>query len=586
MLRRVTILIIAVFCFVPVLKAENLFDIISEKKPSTLLKLMKAIRSGADVNQPGKDGENLLAMAIFRNGDRTIIRALIDAGAKLDAETEGQLMPAVAFNRDASLLRFLASMGFKVDNETLRAAIYNEDFRMFKTALDLCENPVLKNEFGFSFLHLASLRPKNPLLIAYLLKNGLGPNDETRRGDTPLLRAAEENIDQQIVSMLIMAGGNLEKKDQKGRTPLFLAIYYNKNPEVAIALIKHGAKVNTRDDKGNTPLMYSALKPENAKLVETLLRYGAKIDARDSNGATALMWACSEKDNDKIVKILLEAGANPNLVAKNGFSAIDAAIDSAVHKSGYSEAKSVKTVELLMKHGAKLTRKHDRLTKGWLLAASSEDGLPLVKKLLDKGVDINSSDKDGITALMEAAINNADPQMTAFLLQAGAKVDLRSRHGFTALSYATQYNNSTIVKLLLNETEKLGGNPKSDPNLLLSAACNDDVEVIRLFLADSNNVDCFDEQGRTPLIWAARASTAEVVKALIDAGADVNHRSSYGISALLAAAEMNISPEIIRVLVEAGAQKDFRDPESGKTALEMALENESLKGSEAIDLLR
>jgi len=110
MLRRVTILIIAVFCFVPVLKAENLFDIISEKKPSTLLKLMKAIRSGADVNQPGKDGENLLAMAIFRNGDRTIIRALIDAGAKLDAETEGQLMPAVAFNRDASLLRFLASM--------------------------------------------------------------------------------------------------------------------------------------------------------------------------------------------------------------------------------------------------------------------------------------------------------------------------------------------------------------------------------------------------------------------------------------------------------------------------------------------
>ncbi len=54
----------------------------------------------------------------------------------------------------------------------------------------------------------------------------------------------------------------------------------------------------------------------------------------------------------------------------------------------------------------------------------------------------------------------------------------------------------------------------------------------------------------------------------------------------MAAAEMNISPEKIKILVDAGARIDIADSEHGRTALDYALANENLKDTEIISLLR
>jgi hypothetical protein len=105
-MRRVSFILLAMLlCFQPVIFAENLFEIVESRAPGSLLRLMKAIHAGADVNQPGKDGQNLLTVAICNNCDRTVIRALINAGAMMDEETERTVMQVVAYNLDASLLR-------------------------------------------------------------------------------------------------------------------------------------------------------------------------------------------------------------------------------------------------------------------------------------------------------------------------------------------------------------------------------------------------------------------------------------------------------------------------------------------------
>ena len=367
------------------------------------------------------------------------------------------------------------------------------------------------------------------------------------------------------------------------------SIIENQNAGSLLKLVKAiraGADINQPGENGMTPLMHAAAKPGNEQLMKALTKHGAKVDARDNNDLTALMRACNQKDNERAIEILIDAGADPNLVTKNQLSAMNFAVHIAVHSGAYEEPRSVKTVELLLKHGAYLTEENSLFQQVWLLAASSEKGLPLIRELLAPGVDINRADDHGVTALMEAAMNNPDPSMTAFLLNSGARVDLISQFGYSALSYASKSNNGEIVRLLLQQTEKLNKKWVPENQLLLSSALNKDPGVIKQFLAFGMKVNCTDERGRTPLMNAARFSTPAIVKILLDAGADVNHRDDFGFSALMTAAEMNVAPEIIGLLIDAGARKDFKEKQMGKSALDFALENENLKNSEIIKLLR
>ena len=575
------------FSFQSAAFAENIEEIINNRQPGALLKLTRAIREGADVNKPGEDGSTPLATAILTNCDRTIIKALIDAGAKLDAATQRDVMSAFSvFRDDETTLKFLVSEGFKIDLEVLKAATGNKSLKMFKTALELYGSSNLTDEQGFSLLHSAAANARNPEIVSFLLQRGLGVNDKAAPGTTPMFLAAARNSDPRIVAMLAAAGASLETVDAEGRTALSSAIHYNKNREVAETLIKLGAKVNTKDENGLTPLMLAVVEPGNESLAQALIRRGAQVNARDKKGSTALIWACGVKGNEKIIAMLLKAGAAPDPVAENNVTALSMAIHSALHNGAAKEPISARVIELLLRHGVKLTRRSQLFPEVWLLSAAAEDGLNLARKLRRQGIDVNFSDKDGITALMAAAMSNTNPEMVKFLLASGARIDMVSRHGASALLYAAQYNNSAVVKLLVAEAEKIAGKPVSAAELLLRAAGNTDPEVVQLFLDRQIDVNSTDDSGRTPLFFAARFSTPEVVKTLVAAGADVNICDKYGFSALMAAAEMTVSPETIKILVDAGARIDCVDSEHGRTALDFALENENLKDTEVIGLLR
>ena len=71
---------------------------------------------------------------------------------------------------------------------------------------------------------------------------------------------------------------------------------------------------------------------------------------------------------------------------------------------------------------------------------------------------------------------------------------------------------------------------------------------------------------------------------LIQDGAGVNARHKEGLTLLIAAALQNTTPEVLKVLLEAGADAKVKDDE-GKRALDYAMENEKLEGTEALKLL-
>jgi hypothetical protein len=98
-----------------------------------------------------------------------------------------------------------------------------------------------------------------------------------------------------------------------------------------------------------------------------------------------------------------------------------------------------------------------------LMRAAVQGDLKAVKQLLAEpaggtanSLDINSLDQGGQSALILACQNpKTNPEVVKALLAAGANVNLRSRNGYTALTWALAHNNSEVIRLL----RRAGGRP-------------------------------------------------------------------------------------------------------------------------------
>ena len=71
----------------------------------------------------------------------------------------------------------------------------------------------------------------------------------------------------------------------------------------------------------------------------------------------------------------------------------------------------------------------------------------------------------------------------------------------------------------------------------------------------------------------------EVITILLKAGAKADNRDKNGVTALMTAAKNNQNPEIIKVLLKAGANPKLKSI-AGKTAFDYAEENEKVKGTQ------
>ena len=143
-----------------------------------------------------------------------------------------------------------------------------------------------------------------------------------------------------------------------------------------------------------------------------------------------------------------------------------------------------------------------------------------VRSLLKQGVDVNAAQGDGMTALHWAAFTD-NVEIAEMLIYAGANVEAGTRlNSIKPLFMAAQNGSRPLVETLL-----AGG---ADPNATMST-------------------------GTTPLMMAAASGSVEAVKALLDAGAEPDAKeSAQGQTALMFAASFD-RDEVIKVLVEGGA---------------------------------
>jgi len=199
-----------------------------------------------------------------------------------------------------------------------------------------------------------------------------------------------------------MAGDPSADPNNDGPTPVYWAT--TRSPDLVKLLTALGANVNVQTRDGTTPLMKAASLTNAVETVKFLVTVGAGVDTKRKDGATALSIAV-EENNSEAVRFLLDSGASTQAEDSKGRSLLVAAA---------SEGDTA-TFKLLLK---KTTDPALRILA--LMSASYYGHVAIGKLLVEAGVDLNTKDNKGNSAVMYAASTGQD-DMVKWLIQAGAK---------------------------------------------------------------------------------------------------------------------------------------------------------------------
>jgi ankyrin repeat protein len=159
-----------------------------------------------------------------------------------------------------------------------------------------------------------------------------------------------------------------------------------------------------------------------------------------------------------------------------------------------------------------------------LMAAAKNGRIDVVNKLLEQKANIDAQGKQGVTALMLAAENN-QVEVVKLLLQKNADPNLEDQTGWSALMKAVYQGNTGCV-------EALAARSRQEVNRgLLVAALTEHQEIVKILLDNGAEVDSRAEDGRTPLMLAAGKGDNDLVAFLLKAGADPTLTDKAGASA-------------------------------------------------------
>ncbi|XP_022916147.2 serine/threonine-protein phosphatase 6 regulatory ankyrin repeat subunit B isoform X2 [Onthophagus taurus] len=548
----------------------------------------------ASIFERTKDGSTLMHIASL-NGHADCATMLFKKGVYLHMPNKdgARSIHTAARYGHVGIINTLIQKGEKVDITT------NENYTALHIAVESCKPAVVETLLGYGAdvhvrggklketpLHIAARVKDGERCALMLLKSGAGPNLITEEGQTPVHVAARHG-NLQTLLLLLEDGGDPQYKNKHGETALHLACK-GCRPDVVQHLINYvktqkgedevTAYVNELNNNDESALHYicTVTKDEvefpnaDKEVVKILLenRADVKLVAKPAH-ESAFHYLAVAGNNDVLIEMISHMTVTETQKALNRQSAIGWTPLSIAANRGHYELVN----NLLMNHAR--VDVFDNDGRSALHLAAEKGYIQVCDSLLSNKAFINSKSRNGRTALHLAAMNGYTDLVKFLIKDHNAVIDILTLKKQTPLHLAAAAGQIEVCKLLLDLGANIDATDDQGQKPIHAAAQNNYSEVAKLFLQQHPSlVMATTKDGNTCAHIAAAQGSVTVIEELMkfDRTGVITARNKLTDATALQIAAEGGHAEVVKALVRAGANVTDEN-KNGFTAVHLAAKN-------------
>ncbi|KAI0888363.1 ankyrin repeat-containing domain protein [Annulohypoxylon maeteangense] len=394
-------------------------------------------------------------------------------------------------------------------------------------------------------------------LTKILLDNGVGvdiePNVELALGYYPSILHMSSLLGYSTITGTLLARGATSKVPTLTIYGSFQTAAYRGHIDVVQKYLDHDPSYK----KARQPhtALWAASEWGCWQSVSALVEAGADVNEPqgtppDDYRTWTPLAIASRNGYPKTVEALLAGGADANAVGPYG-------MDTALWFSTVDNI-NIGCVQVMLKYNADPNHYFDPPLLAEIANSSYDTAsiIPICNSLLDgdRPINLNETNRDGKTALMIASQSNK-LGLVQWLLTKGADIDVLDSFNKSALYYAVSNGHVETVTALLKKGARVDvAHSYGESSLLFDAISYPD--IVRLLLDYGADVNISNSFGNRLINLASSSGNVKVAEILIEKGADIDHKDEYGWAPIFDAVGFSRNVVLTRLLAEKGAKMD------------------------------